>query len=58
METNQLFYLVGGIFIIIAVIYFAWEYIMNLTAIFKTAILFTLTALFFVFGLFLKGRGR
>ncbi|UCD03587.1 MAG: hypothetical protein JSW73_03545 [Candidatus Woesearchaeota archaeon] len=58
METHQLFYIVGGIFIVIAVIFFAWDFIMDLTKEFKVAILFTVTALLFFIGLFLRGRGK
>jgi len=58
METQYLFYAVGMIFIVLAVIYFAWEIIMDLTKEFKAAILFLLSACFFFIGNYLRGRGR
>ena len=57
MEIQDLFYILGAIFIIAAITYFAWEYLFRLSKEVKTIILFCLVVIFFLAGKELEGRG-
>lgn len=56
MNTEYIFYTVGIIFMIAAVLYFTWDYLFALARSFKITVLLLLT-LFFYFGAnYLKER--
>ena len=56
MKIENLFYTLGIIFAIIAVIYFTWEYIMNLSNLAKLIIMIALFIMFFFIGKELERR--
>jgi len=56
METEYIFYTVGIIFAIAAVLYFTWEYLFALARSLKIVVLLLLTAFFWFTGNYLKER--
>ena len=48
MELEQIFYAIAGVFVLAAIIYFAWEYVEVLPRITKAILLFLLAILFFI----------
>ena len=48
MELEQIFYTIGALFALAAIIYFAWEYIEVLPRITKSFLLFGLAIVFFL----------
>lgn len=56
MKTEHIFYTIGIIFAIAAVLYFAWEYLFQLARPFKLTVLFLLTIAFYTFANYLKER--
>jgi hypothetical protein len=56
MKTEYIFYTVGVIFAIAAVLYFTWEYLFALAKSFKIVVLLLLTLFFWFVGSFLRGR--
>ena len=57
MNIQNLFYALGTLFILIAVLYFTWAYLVNLSEEVKVVILFCLVVIFFSVGRFLQERG-
>jgi hypothetical protein len=57
MDVEYIFYTVGVIFAIAAVLYFTWEYFFSLGPSLKITVLFLLTAFFWSTGNYLKERG-
>ncbi len=56
MRLEMLFYWLGGLFALAAVIYFTWEYVIGFPPIVKTILLISLTVMFFSAGLLLQER--
>ncbi len=56
MNTEYIFYTVGIIFLIAAVLYFTWEYMFQMSRMFKIIALFLLTGFFLFIANQLKGR--
>ncbi|HLC32812.1 MAG TPA: hypothetical protein VJJ82_03230 [Candidatus Nanoarchaeia archaeon] len=56
MNTNTVFYSVGIIFAIAAVLYFTWEYLFDLSRSLKVIILVLLTLFFWFMAAYLKER--
>lgn len=56
MQIQNIFYGLGTIFILAAISYFAWEYLLVLPKEVKTVILFCLVVIFFSLGRFLQER--
>jgi hypothetical protein len=56
MEIQNIFYALGTLFIVIAIVYFAWEYLLVLSKEAKTVILFCLVVVFFAVGRYLQER--
>ena len=56
MKTEYIFYTVGVIFAIAAVLYFTWEYLFLLARSLKIAVLLLLTAFFWFIGNELRER--
>ncbi len=56
MKTEYIFYTVGVIFALAAVLYFTWEYLFSLSRLLKIAILLLLTKFFWFVGSYLRER--
>lgn len=56
MKTEYIFYTVGIIFMIAAVLYFTWEYLFQLARSLKIVALLLLTLFFYFIANFLKER--
>ncbi len=56
MKTEYIFYTVGIIFMIAAVLYFTWEYLFQLARSLKIVALLLLTLFFYSMANFLKER--
>ena len=56
MKTEYIFYTVGVIFALAAVLYFTWEYLFSLARIFKIIALLCLTAFFWFVANYLRER--
>ncbi len=56
MNTEYIFYTVGAIFMIAAVLYFTWDYLFQLARSFKIAALLLLTLFFYFIANYLKER--
>jgi len=56
MKTEYIFYTVGIIFMIAAVLYFTWDYLFQLARILKIAALLLLTLFFYFMANFLRER--
>jgi hypothetical protein len=56
MKTEYIFYTVGIIFMIAAVLYFTWDYLFQLARSLKIVALLLLTLFFYSMANFLKGR--
>jgi hypothetical protein len=56
MKTEYIFYTVGVIFMIAAVLYFTWEYLFQMSRMFKIATLLLLTGFFYFLANHLKER--
>lgn len=59
MESGfeKIFYVLGAIFAISAILYFSWEYILSFTKITKTIIIFALFVFFFFVAEELRKKG-
>jgi len=56
MKTEYIFYTVGIIFLIAAILYFTWDYLFQLSKAFKITVLILLTLFFYFLANFLKER--
>ena len=56
MNTEYIFYTVGIIFMIAAVLYFTWDYLFQLARSLKIVVLILLTLFFYFMANFLKER--
>ena len=56
MKTEYIFYTVGIIFMIAAVLYFTWEYLFQLSRSLKVVALLLLTLFFYFMANFLRER--
>lgn len=56
MKTEYIFYTVGVIFMIAAVLYFTWEYLFQMSRMFKIISLMLLTGFFYFLANYLKER--
>ena len=57
MKTEYIFYTVGIIFALAAVLYFTWEYLFSLARFVKIIVLLSLTSFFWFIGNWLRERG-
>jgi hypothetical protein len=57
MQIHNIFYGLGSIFILAAISYVAWEYLLVLSKEVKTIILFLMSLIFFLVGRYFQGRG-
>ncbi|MFH1424521.1 MAG: hypothetical protein ABIG20_02435 [archaeon] len=57
MDLQKIFYMIAILLFIIAIIYFAWEVILNLSREVKTIILACLVVIFFFGARYFKERG-
>jgi len=57
MRTEYLFYIVGGLFAVAAVVYFTWEHLFDLARSLKLVALALLTLFFWFVGSALRERG-
>lgn len=58
MKTETIFYLVGGLFGLAAIVYFTWEYFLSFSKGVKVAMLICLVIAFFFLGMILRQRDR
>ncbi len=56
MKIGYIFYAIGTIFLIAALLYFTWEYILNLARFMKAIVIFLLAVMFYFFSVWLNGR--
>lgn len=56
MRTEYIFYTIGVIFMIAAVIYFTWDYLFHLARSLKIVVLLALTAFFYFIANYLRER--
>ncbi len=56
MGIEKIFYIIGILFAISAVVYFTWEYILSFTKEIKTALLAALVIFFFSLGALMKEK--
>jgi len=56
METETIFYIVGGFFAVLTILYFTWDYLLLFTKGIKLLMLICLVIMFFFLGVVLRGR--
>jgi len=56
MKIGYIFYAIGTVFLIAAILYFTWEYILNLARFMKAIIIFLLAIMFYFIAVWLNGR--
>ena len=56
MKIGYIFYAIGTIFLIAAILYFTWEYILNLSRLLKAVIIFLLSVMFYFLAVWMNGR--